>query len=295
MKSQVLVSIGMPVRNNASTLKLALRSLLRQTFTDWELILIDDGSTDATVDIARLFTDERIKLIEEPVSRGLAHRLNQAIDLAQGRYFARMDGDDVCFPDRFARQVAYLEEHPETDLLGSGGVVFSGDGQVLGVRPVRTTHDEICSDPWSGFYLAHPSWMGRTAWFRTYRYDDRALKSQDYDLLLRAYARSRFAALPELLIGYREERLARRKSLMSRWQTTAAQCRFAKRAGIWRPLPAAVLGQLGKGLVDLLVIGTGLERKVLSHRALPIMDADSRRWKSLWCGLTQDDSCKCAE
>jgi glycosyltransferase involved in cell wall biosynthesis len=295
MGSRVIVTVGMVVRNGASTLALALSSVLRQTFKDWELILIDDGSTDGTSDIARRFEDPRVRLIEERESRGLGYRLNEAIDLAQGGYFARMDGDDVCFPDRFARQVAYLDEHPEVDLVGSGGIVFSGDGKVRGVRPLWTTHEEICERPWSGFYLAHPSWMGRVEWFRQFRYDSRAIRAQDYDLLLRSYRASRFGAIPELLIGYREEQLTRKKSLLSRWHTAAAQWRCAKRTGTWGPLAGALTGQFAKALVELLVIGTPVERKVLRHRALPISPDDLLRWNEFWRELAQGEAVQCVE
>lgn len=295
MADAPLLSVGMSVRNNASTLALALRSLLHQTLTDWELILIDDGSTDASVAIAHKFADPRIRLVTESASRGLAYRLNQALDLSRGRYFARMDGDDVCFPERFSLQTAYLNRHPEVDLLGSGGVVFSSNGRALGMRPTPTTHEEICHRPWSGFYLAHPSWMGRLDWFRHYRYDERALKAQDYDLLLRTYRTSLFAALPEPLIGYREERLYISKSIASRRQTVAAQWRHAYETGNWWRLPIAIMEQIAKGGLELAVIGTRIERRLLSHRILPIDTDIEQRWVNLWRELQQDDSDRCVD
>lgn len=293
MSDTPAISIGMSVRNNAATLAFALRSMQRQTFADWELILIDDGSTDATAEIARAFADPRIRLVREAESRGLAVRLNQAIDLARGRYFARMDGDDVSFPERLARQFAFLEAHPDVDLVGSGGIVFSGDGAAVGLRPVATTHADICRRPWAGFYLAHPSWMGRSAWFRRYRYDPRALKAQDYDLLLRAHRGSRYAALPEPLIGYREERLDARKNLATRRQMVAAQWRYARANGAWAALPGAIGAQLAKGLFELMVIGRSGERRLLGHRAAPLDAANALRWQALWREL-QEEGAPCA-
>lgn len=295
MAATPLISIGMSVRNNAATLPLALSSLLAQTCSDWELIVFDDGSSDGSVDAVRAFGDSRILLISESTSRGLAYRLNQAIDLARGRYFARMDGDDVSLPERFSRQAAYLDSHPEVDLLGTGGVVFMGDGEALGLRPAPTRHEEICSRPWSGFYLAHPSWMGRIEWFRRHRYDVRSFKAQDYDLLLRTYAHSRFAALPDALIGYREERLDRRKNLDSRRQTLVAQWRFARRQRAWAKLPGAVAGQLAKATVELAVIGTRFERQLLGHRALPIDAVTLAHWRAFWKQLGQEAGKPCAD
>lgn len=285
MSSAPLISIGMSIRNNAKTLAMSLRSILRQTCTDWELILIDDGSTDSSLAVADRFRDQRIRLVSKNRSCGLSCRLNQAIDLARGKYFARMDGDDVCFADRLAHQYQFLDDHPEVDLLGSGGIVFSGDGAPLGLRRTPTTHEDICRHPWSGFYLAHPSWMGRIEWFRRYRYDERAVKAQDYDLLLRTHRTSRFAALSEPLIGYREEELDLRKNIASRRQTAAAQWRYAREEGCWASLPMALAGQVAKGLVEVGVIGSGIERLALRHRAIP-MDAEAkRRWQELWCEL----------
>jgi glycosyltransferase involved in cell wall biosynthesis len=272
----------------------ALVSIMRQTFVNWELIVLDDCSTDATLRVVQSINDDRIRLIPGQRPRGLAFRLNQAIDLARGFYFARMDGDDVSLPERFERQVSYLVANPEIDLLGTGGVVFAGDGQVLGVRETPVTHDRICRRPWSGFYLAHPSWMGRMEWFRTYRYDARLKKAQDYDLLLRSYERSLFAALPEALIGYREERLDRKKSVASRLATVTSQWRFACSRRTWLPFSKGVFGQLIKGMVDGVVIGTQLERVVLRHRALPADPETLEKWQYFWNDLQKDVSSRCA-
>jgi glycosyltransferase involved in cell wall biosynthesis len=295
MPDSPLISIGMSVRNNAATLAVALRSVLQQSCGDWELILIDDGSTDATLEVAQSFADPRIRLVSHPAPCGLARRLNQAIGMARGRYFARMDGDDVCFPGRFELQAAYLDSHPDIDLLGTGGVVFGGDGALLGVRLTPTRHEDICRHPWSGFYLAHPSWMGRIEWFRRNRYEERARKAQDYDLLLRTYRHSRFAALSEPLIGYREDNLDLRKNFASRRETIVAQWRYARATGAWIRLPMAVMGQAIKGLIEFAVIGTRLERKVLGHRALPIDGGTAQSWNDLWLDLNKDVQSSCAD
>lgn len=294
MATRPLVTIGMPVRNCEGTLWLAVVSMIRQTFVNWELIVVDDCSTDASLSIIQSINDDRIRVIQGRKQRGLAFRLNQAIELARGSYFARMDGDDVSLPGRLECQVDFLTAHPEVDLLGTGGVVFSGDGQVLGVREAPISHGEICSRPWAGFSLAHPSWMGRIEWFRAFRYDSRLAKAQDYDLLLRSHEWSIFAALPEALIGYREERLDRKKCFASRLATVTSQLHYARSRCSWLPLAKGVIGQAAKCLVDGVVIGTRLERVVLRHRALPVDPETLGKWQMFWDDLKQDVSRRCA-
>lgn len=157
-----LVTVAMSVHNAASTLEAALRSILWQTFSDWELILVDDGSTDQTGRLLSQFCDARIHVVEgKGGQKGLATRLNECIDLARGKYVARMDADDIAYPERFERQVQYLETHPEVDLLGHGAVLFTGDGQALGAYPAASEHEEICRRPWWGFLLPiQPGWDG---------------------------------------------------------------------------------------------------------------------------------------
>ena len=197
-----LVSIALPSFNAEKTIEDAIVSVLLQTWNNWELLLIDDGSKDRTVEIARSFPDPRIRIVSDGRNKGLPARLNEAIDMACGKYFARMDNDDVSFPDRIRKQVEYLESHPETDLVGTKVMTFVSPGKATGLLPFRQTHEEICSHPWNGFYIPHPTWMGRIEWFRKYRYRivDRA---EDQDLLLRSYGESRFACLPEVLFAYR--------------------------------------------------------------------------------------------
>src|SRR5262245_40321320 len=97
-----LVSVALVVRDGAGTVSLAVRSILAQSYENWELLVADDGSRDATASRIRDFRDRRIRLLSHAESRGLAFRLNQLVDQSRGRYVARMDADDFAFPDRFA-------------------------------------------------------------------------------------------------------------------------------------------------------------------------------------------------
>jgi len=290
-----VVSIAMAMRNAASSIALTLQSVIGQTFADWELLLIDDGSSDDSVEVVKRFRDSRIALRCDGHHRGLATRMNEAVAAARGCYIARMDADDIAYPERIAKQVAYLDGHPEIDLLGTRAIIFDNAGAVVGQLPSRTNHQEIAARPWQGFYLAHPTWMGRSAWFRKYPYDPRLPKAQDYDLLWRSHATSRFACLPEILLGYRQERLSLAKTLATRNQVAQAALNFGKAHGEHlRPLFAS-MQQLAKAGVDALAILTGLHYRLLRHRALPVAIREYEQWRQLWQRLNTESKTRCAE
>jgi glycosyltransferase involved in cell wall biosynthesis len=277
-----VVSIGMPLFNCEKTVGSALRSILHQTFRNWELLIIDDGSADRTREMVRSFVDPRIRIIADGEHRGLVARLNQAIELSSGRYFARMDGDDVAFPDRLRRQVDFLTENPKVDLVGCGLLVFGNNGQVLGVRHVAEKHSEICQRPWAGFQLPHPTWMGRIEWFHSHRYNALAFRAEDQELLLRTYQTSCFSCIPEILQGYREDHIVLRNILRGRYSYTKAVLRdFFDREQYFTAIGGA-LGQCAKALVDAFAISTGLNHQILRHRARPVRTEVVRSWSDIW-------------
>lgn len=290
--NEPLISVGVSVFNSEATLAATMASLFAQSWTNWELILIDDGSRDGTLELARSYDDPRIRLIADGRNLGLAARLNQAIDLARGELFARIDADDIAFPERFAKQVAYLNAHPEIDLLGTAAVVFRREGEVVGLLPCSTTHAEICRAPWKGMNgLLHPTWMGRTAWFRKYRFDTRLRKSQDRDILLRSFTESRFSCLPEVLLGYRQETLDLAKILRSRAYFSG----ILGRAAVRDRNPAFVWGialQAIKGAADVVAVTTRLNYRLLRHRATKVDDQLLAEWDNVWRTVSSIDSAK---
>jgi len=283
-----LITVAMSVHNGEKTIREAIRSILWQTCTDWELVLVNDASTDSTARILRQFHDPRIRVLDEPQRKGLAVRLNHCVTLARGRYVARMDADDIAYPERFERQVQFLKAHPDIDLLGHGAVLFTGEGQVLGVYPSACTHEEICRRPWWGFPLAHPTWMGKQSWFAQYRYDDGLTKGQDQDLLLRSYRTSRFAALPDLLLGYRMGGISVKKT----WPGRVSYCRqLGRQAHDISSVVTAVRGVLIHSLAlgrDALLEATGS----LSHRSRQSFQVANDRvqsdWREVWRRVTSE-------
>ncbi len=252
MTSTPLVSVVLPVYNAGTLLRLALASIFLQTFREWELILIDDGSTDNCMAGFNAL-DDRVRLVQDGKNLGLAARLNQGIDLARGKYFARMDPDDVAYPNRLERQVEFLERYPDIDLAGTKALAFRGDGLPVGLIPFRATHAEICARPWNGFYVPHPTWMGRIAWFRRHRYTiPEWVRAEDQDLLLRTYDSSRFACVDEILLGYRRESIALRKLWTARgnFARTQLQVHVAKKRWVYAALGPSV--SMLKGLADVV-------------------------------------------
>jgi glycosyltransferase involved in cell wall biosynthesis len=261
---------------------------VNQTIDDWDLILVDDGSTDSTLARIRSFSDDRIRLHSDGLSLGLAARLNQAIELAGGDYLARMDGDDIAYPERLERQIAVLAESPEVDLVGARMLVFGKEGRPLGYRPCPQDHEQICTRPRSGFALAHPTWCGRLRWFQDHRYDAAAIRCEDHDLLLRSYRESRFANVPAILVGYREERVDLRKVLSSRYHLVGSVSRHA--GGPTRPDTClAALEQAAKGLTDTVAVALGAESLILRHRRRPLPSDDVSRWEEIWRTTTIGD------
>lgn len=283
-----LVSVAMPVHNCASTLAVAIRSILNQSYSAWELLIVDDGSTDATLSVARSFDDPRIHVMSDGRNLGLAVRLNQLIEACRGVYFARMDGDDVAYPQRLEKQVAYLQSHPDIDLLASGALFFEGDGCATGVLVSPQDHASICRAPRSGFPLVHPSWIGPTRWFGEHRYNPTSIRAQDQELLLRTHESSRFAALPEILLGYRQEALTLRKRMRARRYFARAVLRQALARGEYVWATGGLAKQLGKTLVDFAAVLSGTEQILRKRQVLPADAAQLRQWLECWSACQED-------
>lgn len=280
-----VVSIVLPVYNAGATLPLALASMVRQTYRDWELILIDDASTDRCVSGLGP-QDERVRIVRKTRNGGLAARLNQGIDLARGRFLARMDQDDIAYPERLESQVKFLERHPDVDLVGARTLLFRNDGSAIGLSPLRRTHEEICAAPWRGFFLPHPTWMGKIEWFRRHRYRiPEVVRAEDQDLLLRSFRTSRFACLPEVLLGYRQPGLPLGKVLTAR--KNLARSQWSVNLGQGHPGDAALgfLVFVLKGVADAILGAAGARRLFVWRMARGAPQEEVDRWQKLWAGL----------
>jgi len=272
-----LVSVILCSFQAGNSLAAAIGSIIEQTYENWELLVIDDGSSDGSVAIARAFNDERVTVITDGRNLGLATRLNQGVALAKGEYIARMDADDISFPDRLEVQVEYLREHYEVDLVASSALVFGADREPIGILPVETNHSKICARPWHGFPMPHPTWMGRRAWFQNNPYDVTARKAQDQKLLYATYARSHFGCISQPLLAYRYERLSLAKTVVGRYHFL----RGVAAKGNKRHLVRAVVTHLLAAVRDIFAMIVSEDDRVIRGRVRGASPEIIARWQAL--------------
>lgn len=181
------ISIGIPFFNAERFLLDAIRSVFAQTHQDWELILMDDGSTDRSLNIARSIDDSRVRVYSDGKNKKLAARLNEIHSLARFDFIARMDADDLMAPDRIEKQLLFLIEHPEFDLATTGVCSITDDSVPYGVRCVEPGHALTPYRVLSGGHgIIHASIVGKVEWFRRNPYDPTDFWGEDYNLWIRA-------------------------------------------------------------------------------------------------------------
>lgn len=192
----MLVTIAIPIYNAEKYLAFAIQSVINQSYKDWQLLLMCDGSTDRSTVIAHEYAgkDCRIKVIDDGVNRGLIYRLNQSIHISSSKYYARMDADDIMHRTRIEEQVKYMESHPLVDVCGASIMTIDNRNNIVG----------------SGYYkgvvsgFVHPTVMGKTEWFKANPYADWAVRAEDFELWTRTSVASNFYAIGKPLFFYRE-------------------------------------------------------------------------------------------
>lgn len=249
MNQDVFITVQMPVFNGARHLSEAIRSILVQSHINFEFLIVDDGSTDDSLEILKKFeaSDKRICLISRE-NRGLGATQRELSIAAQGRYVAQLDQDDVAHPDRLARQVEYLIGHPEVVCVGSAYQIIDSHGRLLTTRSPPTEDAEIQLLNLQGHCaILHPSAMMRkTALDAVGGYDSEFNTAVDIDLWLRLGEFGKVANIPEVLVKYRlhKNSASERIGEIQRIEAHMACERAALRRGIapcfeahlaWRP------------------------------------------------------------
>ncbi|MBA7555263.1 Undecaprenyl-phosphate 4-deoxy-4-formamido-L-arabinose transferase [subsurface metagenome] len=154
MSRNPYISVIMPCYNGAQYLREAIESILNQTFHDFEFVIINDGSTDASQEIIDSFNDDRMLVIQQK-NMGITKSLNKGLEMARGEYIARQDADDISFPDRFEKQVAYLDAHPEVAVLGGAIIRIDEKGNPLNKFVFPQSHEKITKKLYKDNQIVH--------------------------------------------------------------------------------------------------------------------------------------------
>lgn len=203
MEDNILVSIGISFYNAEKYLELAIESVLKQFYTNWELILIDDGSIDTSLTLVQSYNDPRIRIIADGVNRGLVFRLNQLIDESKGDYFVRMDADDIMFPDRINKQLNVFINNPSVDLVHTDAISITNENLILGYKKSIIQKNKL--DILKGKTPIHPTVMAKIQYYRDNKYDENFVQMEDFELWYRTIDNNVFFNLTEPCLFYREE------------------------------------------------------------------------------------------
>lgn len=208
MTKPVLTSVLLPIFNAEKYLALAIDSILGQTFTDFELLLLNDGSTDGSEKIIDEYVkwDRRCKKLSWP-NRGLIATLNEGLNVAQGDVIFRMDADDIAYPDRFDKQLRYIEKHPECVAIGTKVLLIDCDGWPIRTFSALEGHEQVDKEHLEGRggAIAHSSVaMRKDVVLAVGGYREAYKHAEDLDLFLRLAEVGRLANLPDVLLEYRQ-------------------------------------------------------------------------------------------
>jgi len=275
------LTIGLPVYNAAPFVRDCLRSVFAQSWSDWELVIADDGSTDESLSILRNIFDPRVRLVGTNLHQGLGACLNLITANARGRYIARMDADDMMHPSRLERQLRILQERPDLDGIGCGMVVLDRYLEPIGTKLNPVDHVGICADPLTGIRLAHATFVGRAEWFRSHTYNNDSCGCEEWELLFSTFAKSRFANLPEPLYFYREldsftvSKYLRRQLRSSSFSWHHGRGQFGRARTAWH-----CGKRFGRGLLYASAGVFGLAGLLVRRRYVPVDAVSAQQFRS---------------
>ena len=218
-----MITIGIPFYNAELFLADSIKSVLSQTFTNWELILVDDGSTDNSLEIARKFEllDERICVISDGLNKKLPYRLNQIIKKAKYNYIARMDADDLMAIDRLEKQINFLKDNSDYDLVTTGMFSINNENQIVG-KQILSNYQMTPQNMLGGLTnLLHASLLAKKSWCLRNLYQENNVLAEDYELWLTANLKNdlKYYVLEEPLYYYREGENVKKEKMIKGYNT----------------------------------------------------------------------------
>ena len=236
----VSVSVVVPCYNCEAFLHAAINSILIQDFPDFELILIDDGSTDKTPEILREVAakDSRVRILKNDVNSGICVALNKGLDAARGEFICRMDADDIAAPDRLEKQTAFMRAHPGTVVCGSHLILINEQGQETGRRSYDLDNATIKKNRFFRSPFAHPAVMIRRSVLEEHqiRYSARFPYAECYNMWMRLAPYGDFANLDAYLLKYRLTSVATKNvhCKASLWSTIRLRAHYLNREAGWK-------------------------------------------------------------
>jgi glycosyltransferase involved in cell wall biosynthesis len=217
MISNPAITIILSFKDGGNFLHLALDSIINQSFQNWELIIFDNGSKDNSHLHVQNIDDDRIRFIRFEKTEYLSVRLNQGIDLARGKYIARMDHDDICFLDRLLIQYEFLEANTQYDLVASNCLLINKRNELIGSLYEKQKRQYHSDGIIKTFPYPHPTWMGKTSWFKKYYYKNKPQPylCEDQELLFRSHSESSIIRLDSTLLAYR---VSNKYNIITQWR-----------------------------------------------------------------------------
>ncbi|HEV7333480.1 MAG TPA: glycosyltransferase [Flavisolibacter sp.] len=259
-----IVTVLLPTYNCEAYVQKSIQSILDQTFTNFELLVIDDASTDRTIQVIQEFTDPRIRLIRKQKNTGYTDSLNYGIGIAQGDYIARMDADDISIATRLERQVQFLTSNKDVVLCGC----WYQEIPTNHVAKLPVSHEDILVAMLTNNSISHPSVMYRKEFFIRHQltYNRDFESAEDYELWTRVIALGKIHNLPEVLLHYRlhEQQVSAQRNAFQAQR--AALCR--KRMLLYlTELPAAE-----EEILEMILSGTRMRNVPELHQAIAVLD-----------------------
>lgn len=198
------MSVIIPLYNREQYIKQAIQSILKQTYTDFELLILDDGSSDKSCEVVSSFSDPRIQLHKNPTNKGISFTRNRLNQLTSGEYIAVLDSDDLAEEDRLEKQVDYLDRHPEVDLVSGRAKLINETGKPTGsIWGGKLSPEQVFAFLPLGNQIIHSTVMARSSFFLKFPFDESLKTAEDYDVWLRGNNECKYEVLGDILSSYR--------------------------------------------------------------------------------------------
>lgn len=223
MNKNPKISVILSVYNHQNSIKRTVKSVLNQSFKNFEFIIINDASSDSSLEILKKIKDKRIKIISNKYNLGLSKSLNKGIGLACGEYIARMDADDVCLPERLVQQLNFLEKNPGISFCGSNVWLVDKTGRRIKKTNLPLNYRDVQEKSLSFCPFIHPTLFFKTEILKQEMYNPDFIYAQDYDLVLRLLKKYKGENIDKLLLLYTVGQINKLKkqqffALKARWQ-----------------------------------------------------------------------------